>query len=272
MGYREEVEAGYTFELLTPQETCQGPDCKLVAEAHVRFVAPAGAKGAHIKAFCSRCGFRRELGIQKYGPRLVAAFPEIAAYLTSTARKKRSKVFEAGSPEFYARFDWCCVYCEGFRLAREYRLKQIESLESGALVNEATGDLQLDESNLEMRTSDLLAGNRALQNIFDLVPDHIFPVWIQELPDLVWEDSAKLNAERSWVVSAHRSCNSKRKQRLESADFLLFVYSRYLFPQLELSEREKVLDMLAFANVLHRLELYKERHQIAELKVPRRAI
>ena len=177
-----------------------------------------------------------------------------------------------GSPEFYATFDWCCVYCEGFRLAREYRLKQVESFEAEGLANRV--DIEGDEfdASLETRTSDLISGGRALQNIFDLVPDHVFPLWLQELPDLTWEDEAKRKAERFWVVSAHRTCNSRRRKRLENADFLLFIYSKYLFPQFKLSEKEKVLDMLLFADVLHRLEIYKELHQTAELKSARRAI
>jgi hypothetical protein len=218
------------------------------------------------------CDFRRELSLKSYGPLPLAAFPEIEPYLVSSTKRSRSKVFESGGPEFYARFDWCCVYCEGFRLAREYRLKQIESLESGALANHLAKDVDKFDSAFETRTSELLSEGRALQNIFDLVPDHLIPVWVQELSALTWEDEAKRKAERSWVVSAHRSCNSKRKRRLENADFLLFVYSRYLFPRLPLSETEKIIDLLAFAEVLHRLELYKVKHQVTELKPERRAI
>jgi hypothetical protein len=273
MGYSEEVQAGYRFVPLTPRETCPAADCARITQAHVRFVAPAGTKRAHIKAFCSACGFRRELNLKRYGPLLLPHFPEIAEYLKQIRPPKRSKTFETGSPEFFARFDWCCVYCEGFRLAREYRLKQIAELESGSLANRSLDD-RADELELalETRTSDMIGGGRALQNIFDLVPDHIFPVWVQQLPDLAWEDEAKFKAERAWVVSAHRSCNSKRRKRLESADFLLFIYSRYLFPTLQMLDKQRLQDTLLFADVLHRIEVLKEQHHITELKPNRRAV
>lgn len=273
MGYLEEVQAGHIFVPLTPKETCPAPDCGRLAQAHVRFVLPSGNKGAHIKAFCSECGFRRELSLKNYGPLLREFFPEIADYLASSSSKKRTKSFDSGGPEFYAAFDWCCVYCEGFRLARDYRLKQIQELEGDALRNPRFKGEQDDfDLGLEMSTSELMAGGRALENIFDLVPDHLIPAWVQQLDGLYWENGAKQKAERAWVVSAHRSCNSKRKRRLESADFLLFVYSRYLFPALKLSDKDKVRDMLSFAEVLHRIELYKEARQITELKPARRAI
>jgi len=189
-----------------------------------------------------------------------------------TKPKNRSKSYDAGSPEFFATFGWCCIYCEGSRLAREYRLKQIESLETSEIENEISAEFEDFNPAFETKASDLGKTGRALQNIFDLVPDHLFPVWIQNLPDLPWESEGKQKAERVWVASAHRSCNSRRKKRLENVDFLLFVYSRFIFPALRLSEKEKVLDMLAFAEVLRQLELYKERHQLAELKPDRRAM
>jgi hypothetical protein len=165
--------------------------------------------------------------------------------------------------DLFAKFGWVCVYCEGSRRAAEYRLTQIRKLAEDGVVNPSGGDASGDGSeprSLVVGASAIIGrADKTLQNLFGLVPDHMFSRWYQELGDVKWEDGSRPKAEREWVVSACVACNSRRNNRLESPDRLLFLYSVFLVPAMKLDGVDLIRDATLFVCVLNEMEAYQAR-------------
>lgn len=218
-----------------------------------RYVPRCGKKNGHISGRCTNCGHYRELALHKYAGFFSNGFPELKRYESEPARNKTSKKYrQKNIDKFHAAFYWCCVYCEGNRLAKEYRLEQIRDRDAYLQNPKRSADVE-PEDDLVTPVSEILAPP-SLQNIFDLVPDHVFPKWLQELPGLQWDPRARKRAASAWVVSAHRSCNSRRNTELDPPEILLFLYSRFLMPLLPGGDLERVQDAVLFAGVLHEIE------------------
>lgn len=195
---------------------------------------------------CRACGRKYYLRLDEYGHHFG---------LTRKKKAKRYKAHETRDVAIFARYSWCCIYHEGSREAREYRIDQFRKvglLNPNAPLPQAADELQ---DILEISARKLFSVDTA--NLFGLVRDHLIPVWTQELLDAHLTAAEKRAAGRDWIVAACAKCNGERNVELESTDKLLFLYSRYVMPLQGNTELERLEDLLLFTSVLKKVEVYR---------------
>lgn len=198
-----------------------------------------------IETQCKACGRKYWLSLDDYGHHF-----GLDRKKKST---KRGKSKEARDSAIFARYTWCCVYHEGNREAREYRIAQFE--QTGLLNPDATSSGSVDELQSILEVSARKMFGVDPENLFGLVRDHLIPVWVQNLLDLTEEE--KLRAGRDWIVAGCGKCNGERNAELESVDQLLYLYSRFLMPFCGASALDRLEDLLLFMSVLQKIERYR---------------
>jgi hypothetical protein len=156
-------------------------------------------------------------------------------------------------------YDWCCVYHENSAEAVLFRSKQIEALKISAT---ASSLMASDADELYASAEDLARPLRVDPNLFGLVPDHVIPKAVQELLDERWTARKRDLMAREWVVAACGRCNGQRNQELETAQKLLYIFSRFVLPHRPGDEITRLRETFLFVEVLEAIERYRVDNKI----------
>jgi hypothetical protein len=233
-GVLEPVER-LELDLLDPCTTC-GARGKRVAEFY-RFARPQRI-GVRCPPPCEKSYW---LSLDKYGHHFG---------IVRKRKGARGKDREPNDALILARYNWCCVYHEGSREAREYKIAQLRG--AGLINVDAATSSGIDELQEIVERSAREMFSVSSGNLFGLERDHLIPIWVQDRVEL--DDEERALAGREWIVVGCQKCNSDRKIQLESTDQLLYLYSRFLMPFRGATEFERLNDLLTFVSVLRKIE------------------
>lgn len=224
---------GISVELLTPCPCCK----KLgTGDAWVR-------EDKSIAVVCLRCYHKFSLPKSRYGAKVGLAPKDMIA-----AKKQRST--EARDARIHARTNYTCVYCEGERDARRFRLGQL--VDRRILSEAQAADFS---SSLGSATWDDLVAALGTEprNLFGLTVDHL--IGFEDQNDLgdVLEPRERQRSEDVWLVSAHIGCNRAKYTIGRTIVDRLNVYIRYVWPFAGKDDLARWEDFRIYTGVLDKL-------------------
>ncbi|HEV2741394.1 MAG TPA: hypothetical protein VGU66_22730 [Candidatus Elarobacter sp.] len=201
---------------------------------------------------CPRCRQYFQLSIREYGA-------TVGWSQAKSAPARRGPAWSPRDHQVFARYNWCCVYHEGSAEAALFRGKQIDALGIAA-----TASTLAAEPALLASARALARPLRVDPNLFGLVPDHLIPKAVQELLDDRWTAQQRDLMAREWIVAACGRCNGQRNQELETAQQLLYIFSRFVLPHRPGEELERLRETFCFVEVLDTIETYRVENGIRE--------
>jgi hypothetical protein len=233
-GFEADYKArGIAVELLKPCPRCN----KLgTGDAWVR-------EDRSIAAVCLRCYHEFSLPKRQFGSKVGLRPEEIAG-------SKRQRSTEARDARIHARTNYACVYCEGERDARRFRLAQ---LVDRRILAEAHADV-LSASLGSASWGDVLAAlGTAPRNLFGLTVDHL--VGFKEQDDLGarLEPHERSRCEDVWLVSAHVGCNRAKYAVGRTMLDRLTIYLRFVWPFAGKDDAARWDDFRLYVGVLDKL-------------------
>jgi hypothetical protein len=224
---------GVVVELLKPCPGC-----------HKLGSADASARpDFSVAAVCLNCKHGFSLPKRQYGLKVGLTAEHVAG-------AKRGNSVEARNARVHARTSYICVYCEGERDARRFRLAQ---LIDRRLLTEAHADL-LSSSIGSARWEDLLVTlGDVPRNLFGLTVDHLIAYSEQADLDEQLEPSERNRCENVWLVSAHIGCNRAQHAVGRTMVDRLLVYLRFVWPFVAKDDPARWEDFRLYTGVLDKL-------------------
>ncbi len=196
-----------------------------------------------VAVVCLRCYHEFSLPKRRFGIK-VGLTPEDLA----TAKKPRST--EARDARIHARTNYTCVYCEGERDARRFRLGQLV----GRRILSETHAQALSSSLGSATWNDLVAAlGTEPRNLFGLTVDHL--IGFEDQNDLGGdlEPRERERCEDVWLVSAHIGCNRAKYAVGRTMIDRLNVYLRYVWPFAGRDDAARWDDFRLYVDVLDKL-------------------
>lgn len=206
---------------------------------------------------CPQCNEPFHLSIAEYGAHVGWAKAKSAA-------NRRGPAWSARDHQLFAKYNWCCVYHEGSTEAAIFRRKQVEALDVATSASEIASEMSLFASAQKLA--------RPLQvdpNLFGLVADHLIPKAVQELLGDRWTPQHRDLMAREWIVAACGRCNGQRNNELETAQQLLYIFSRFVLPHRPGDEIARLRETFLFVEVLDKIEAYRVENGIRDPLRPR---
>jgi hypothetical protein len=214
--------------------------CKKLTRVEARYLESRNL----IRARCP-CGSVFSLDQTLYA----SAFPEAATKRLRHRHNHNDKEFVPRDPPYliFNRYGYRCIYHEGSEEAKRIRLQQVDAIASRMPSAQTTLDVdpRLREAIVGSAFDEELA-----KNLFGLVPDHLVPRSLTRRFEAEMTERQRELCKREWIVAACTHCNEERSDKIESADALLFLYSRYLMPHRGRTAPERLLDASEFVKVL----------------------
>jgi len=226
-------QRGASVELLKP---C--PSCKKLGtgDAWAR-------EDKTVAVVCLRCYHEFSLPKRQFGTKVGLDPAEVTA-------AKRPRSTEARDARIHARTNYACVYCEGERDARRFRLAQ---LVDRRILSEAHADV-LSSSLGDASWSDVVAAlGTEPRNLFGLTVDHLIGFKDQDDLGARLEPHERERCEDAWLVSAHMGCNRARFALGRSMSDRLNVYLRYVWPFAGKDDVARWEDFRMYVDVLDKL-------------------
>ena len=224
---------GVSVELLKPCPACK----KLGAgDAWAR-------DDKSVAVVCLRCFHEFSLPKRQFGTKVGLTLEDVAA-----TKKRRSA--EARDARIHARTNYACVYCEGERDARRFRLAQ---LVDRAVLSETHADA-LSSSLGSASWDDVLAAlGTEPRNLFGLTVDHLIGFKEQDDLGARLEPLERERCEDVWLVSAHVGCNRAKYAVGRTMSDRLNVYLRYVWPFAGKDDLARWDDFRLYVGVLDKL-------------------
>lgn len=198
-----------------------------------------------IEALCP-CGARYALDHQTYAH----VFPGIPEKQRRHRHNHDDAEFVPNDPPYriFNRYGYRCVYHEGSEEAKRLRLRQVDALASRVLITQTT--LEIDAPFLRQAVAGEALEESAVRNLFGLVPDHLIPRSFTRRFEAEMTEDQRTLCKREWIVAACVQCNEERSDTIETADSLLFIYSRYVMPHRGRTAFDRLADARNFLGVL----------------------
>ena len=196
-----------------------------------------------VAVVCLRCYHEFSLPKRRFGTKVGLSHDDVTG-----ARRQRST--EARDARIHARTNYACVYCEGERDARRFRLAQ---LVDRRILSEAHADA-LSSSLGGASWTDLVAAlGTEPRNLFGLTVDHL--IGFKDLDDLGarLEPRERERCEDAWLVSAHIGCNRAKYALGRTMLDRLNVYLRYVWPFAGKDDVARWDDFRLYVSVLDKL-------------------
>jgi hypothetical protein len=196
-----------------------------------------------IAVVCLRCYHKFSLPKRQYGSKVGLSAEEMAG-------TKRQRSTEARDARIHARTNYACVYCEGERDARRFRLAQLVDRH---ILSEVHADV-LSSSLGSASWNDVIAAlGTQPRNLFGLTVDHL--IGFKEQADLGanLEPLERARCEDVWLVSAHVGCNRAKYAVGRPMADRLNVYLRYVWPFAGKDDGARWDDFRLYVGVLDKL-------------------
>lgn len=198
-----------------------------------------------IEALCP-CGARYALDQRTYAD----VFPEIPKKQRRHRHNHDDAEFIPTDPPYriFNRYGYRCVYHEGSEEAKRLRLSQVDALATRAPQVQTT--LAIDSPALRRAVIGEALDERSVRNLFGLVPDHLIPRSFTRRFEAEMTERQRLLCKQEWIVAACVQCNEERGATIETADSLLFIYSRFVMPHRGRTAFDRLSDARDFLGVL----------------------
>ncbi len=227
------------FETVQLIRACGG--CRQKTWVKARYLVARNA----IEALCP-CGQRFWLRQDEYPD----AFPDIERRRRKYRLNHDDKEFEPlESPyKIFNRYAYRCIYHEGSEEAKKLRLAHLDALASRMPASQTT--LNIADPRLREAVAGDAFSPDQFRNLFGLVPDHLIPrSYTRRFESQMTERQLRL-CKQEWIVAACTYCNEERGNKIERADTLLFLYSRYVMIHRGRNAFERLADANEFLRVL----------------------
>jgi hypothetical protein len=229
-GYKR---CGVIVELLKP---C--PGCKKLGTADA-----SKREDKSIAAVCLGCLHQFSLPKRQFGLKVGLTADEIAG-------AKRGRSVETRDARIHARTNFTCVYCEGERDARRFRLAQL--VDRRLLTETHAEALSGPFGNASWDDIVAALGDEP-RNLFGLTVDHL--IAFNEQAELAGRlEPAELDrCDNVWLVSAHIGCNRAQYVIGRTMIDRLNVYLRFVWPFVAKDDVARWEDFRLYAGVLDKL-------------------
>jgi hypothetical protein len=224
---------GVVVELLKP---CPGCNRLGTADAWKR-------EDLTIGAVCLACWREFSLPKRQFGLKVGLAPNEIAG-------AKRGRSIEARDARIHARTNYICVYCEGERDARRFRLAQ---LVDRRVLSEVQAEVLSTAFGSASWVDVVSALGTEPRNLFGLTVDHLIAFDEQDAVGSLLEPAERDRCENGWLVSAHIGCNRAQYAVGRTMIDRLTVYLRFVWPFVAKDDSGRWDDFRLYIGVLDKL-------------------